>query len=149
MTSKLFKRFILKILRLLLLTFCFLSCSAAENRSLEPVLNASSTDLLLFLKERKIEIWSQTIPKKRLQVIDFDKKNDRLNIGKYTLVSDSLSRYEGLQNHFDKNNVTEVLIFPNDSRISGNFDPCFACTHSIAETYAKLELLLHLYPLDK
>ncbi len=131
--------------------------------------------LLFFKKEQKIEVWkagnkNNLLDSFQLKVplqlplgpfsLQFDEKANNLQIE----YPNEFYRSKGIQ--FDerlipileKNNMpkqffeqfenvrfTKIIIFPNDKRIDGDFSPCFACPHWMAEIYAFLNLKIKEY----
>ncbi len=126
--------------------------------------------LLIFKKEQKLEIWNigtkntlvvdfqlknlQQLPIGQFDLI-FNKKEKTIQIDfpnkfyknksysiyskqDFTLGIDDLSEqfFKKMQNV----QLSQILIFPNDNRTSGDLIPCFACPHWMAELYAFLNL---------
>ena len=115
-----------------------------DSNSVASFYTGEKTTLMYFKKEQKTLIWTNTIPPKLVwEYHDFD--FPKFDIGQFPIIESS-----GLLNGLDslghpERNLTQFIILPNDPRINGKFEPCFACPHSSVETYAKLELLVQEY----
>lgn len=103
---------------------------------------------LIFKQEQKMEIWTTENPKIVVERKKLDKEILSLPIGKFRPkdIDNQLIKKLNLSES-DQLKIVKFLIFPNDSRISGTFTPCFACPHSVAETYATLEVLIRNFPI--
>ena len=102
---------------------------------------------LIFIKEKKIEIWSEIPIPTRLYSFQPEYKLNQLQVGQFPIAKNNPSSLNEVVSKLESFNVTELVVLPNDYRISGQFEPCFACPHSTAAVYAKLELLIHRYSL--
>lgn len=130
--------------------FCIsilLSCTESNEKinDPEPINNSSSINsinakLLFFHKENILEIWTDSSPYKRIQRFAPSFQLDTLAIGHYK--KQDLINYSFLEKIPFKHQFQELLVFPNDSRITGSLEPCFACPHQQAALYAQLELTL-------
>ncbi len=107
--------------------------------------------ILIFNKENKAEIWTDDPNRKIYQKLKLTIRPEQLSPGIFENV-DVLPL--ALKNKFEqslKDNevVKKVIVFPNDARPNGHFQPCFACPHSTTAVYASLEMHLKAYPLEK
>jgi hypothetical protein len=133
--------------------------------------NNTATTLLLFKKEKKLELWSG---QNKIDVFDCASSNfEQLPIGTfdvslkdnnyldiifpnefYRQKKQSLTSFKindarlRLNEVCYKNrinsliNLSKIWIFPNDARDTSSFTPCFACPHWTAELHSHLHLLL-------
>jgi hypothetical protein len=124
--------------------------------------------ILLFKKEKKAELWAadtkntfldsfnlKQLPQLPIGQFDltFDKKDKSLQIQFpnefYKSKDNEKDQFENLvlgTDHLSKQffkkiekaQIDKIIIFPNDNRLGGELNPCFACPHWIAEVYAFL-----------
>jgi hypothetical protein len=131
------------------LSFLLNSCtnepiSAAANLS-----HSTESIILIFSKEQKAEIWSKKPPKELISTFNIKNRYNHFPLGQFSVTSDSVFIFKDLLLEFEDYNLTEVIIFPNDARVSNHLKPCFACPHIITETYAELEMIIRDYTLKK
>jgi len=135
--------------------------------------NSSVYHLLIFQKELKLEIWRiddkntfldsfnlKNLPQLPIGQFDlnFDEKNENIEINfpnefyktkSYDLNSNLVLNKENVSEQFFKKienaAISEIIIFPNDNRLTGDLIPCFACPHWMAEVYSFLNIIKKEY----
>ncbi len=108
----------------------------------------TETIALFFKKEKKIEIWSSAPSKQLLKTLK-DIKLFEVEIGVHEKVSQAFFQTNNYISKISRFNPSKVIVLPNDPRPTGQLEPCFACSHSTVEIYAKIELLIKDYPINK
>ncbi|MFT5165970.1 MAG: hypothetical protein ACI8P3_001201 [Saprospiraceae bacterium] len=134
------------------LSFFLLTSACSEEKISSAAISMPSpaeSILLLFLQEKQIEIWSKSQPKELLHAFQTEESIDQFPVGQFIIAFDSIHSISSFIAGFSEFNLKEVIVFPNDPRHSGQLEPCFACPHIWAEIYAKLEMLIHDYPINK
>lgn len=133
----------------ILLLIASFSCTEQQSDTIAIELYEGETSLLIFLKDKQVEIWPRMDPIKRLNHATLNSPAMDFKVGHYSFQSDSSHHYQDLISTLTKYKVSELIVFPNDPRKSGVLEPCFACPHKMAATYAKLEMLILDYPLTE
>lgn len=146
-----------------------------------------TVDVLIFKKEKKVELWERKTNNELLFIKDLELMNEkRLLLGIFVSTSgkmelklpgtsyqNKIKVYSNPLDHdlldfsartlpiidiisakektktpdlFSNYHLDQVIVFPNDARSSGKFDPCINCPHWMVEIYGSLEWYIKNYP---
>ena len=138
------KLFLLQLLIITMLSQVFTSCSDSPKieQSAKANINLAAKEnvkVYVFKKEQKAEIWVARLLTKSLNLTAH---TETLAIGVYQK-EEAKSVLSALGIPQNGSN-SQLFVFPNDSRIDGILEACFACPHSTAEIYAQLEMEIFL-----
>lgn len=168
-------KFFIPVLLIFLLSGC--ETTAPQEQNAVSLSNHEHRDLhlLIFKKEKKLEVWNTTHKQELLFAVKIQ-LSEFLPLGMFDLEIDAISKSARIDfpgefyknknyDHNFKENIvltlddlplaffnqrdstifSKIIIFPNDNRTGGELEPCFACPHWMAEIYSFLELVKKKY----
>lgn len=103
--------------------------------------------VLIFNKEKKIELWSSEKPSQLINTLE-NINLSTFKIGTYEAGDHSYSLIFNEISSITHASHSKIIVFPNDPRTVGFFNPCFACSFDNTSLYAKLELIIKDYSLE-